>query len=806
MTLTLQQRHGRASDRVIRHKWAVRSTASVVALLAAFGTALAQSPPSSAGGTPLPTVPVVPPAAQPKQAPAPKQALPKATRQPPAKRLAAPAQPAPQPLPIVEARDPATALGTYNPALDLRSIELPPGTILTTAGPVQGYRALSAMSSTKTATPLEEIPQSIQVLPKSLLDDQRPIAIDEALRNVSSVQATNALQTPAYESTLIRGFAAEQWLDGMTVYYNAGWRDALTHIERIEVLKGPAAILYGGGAGAPVGGAINVISKLPTEKGFGEVGITVGSHSYARPYFDINQPLSANGTVLFRVTGEYLSANSFIDALESQNYSVNPTLVLTDKEATTLTIQGRFSRWSQQEYQGLPAIGTVAGPFRIDRDLFIGPSDLPKSFSEVQGVTMTLDHKFNPYVDASVKVRASKQEFAEYTQTIVGADSFQANMPFIGPSTWALSNVFLGQEQQELSVNPNLRFRFESGPMRHTIVLGGDYSRLTDQGLLTSDLLLGGAGIVDLQNPFFPFRYVKPEDSLFTTFQKPDNIYVTQGVYTQWQGSIYDRVHLLAGVRAANIQIDYVDPAAGADFQTDRTKILPRVGGVFDVLPGVSVYASYSEGLKANPYTFFVGAPEPEESTQKEAGIKLKLARSLTGTLAIFEIERSKVPVAVGGGFASAAIGEQRSRGFEADAVWQPTRNWKVLAQYAHVEAELTEATPTAAAGNGLVGVPEDSGRVWIHYSFDPGILKGWSIGAGLYAASSSFIDLLNNFKAPGYVTLDARVAYEDERFTAALNVKNLTNEEYWVPYSYFGGRVAPGTDRAVYGTFAVKY
>ncbi|MGE0700024.1 MAG: TonB-dependent siderophore receptor [Hyphomicrobiaceae bacterium] len=683
---------------------------------------------------------------------------------------------------------------------------MPPGTTLTTAGPVQGYRALSAMSSTKTATPIEQIPQSIQVVPKSLIEDQRPVSVDEALRNVSSVQATNALQTPAYESTLIRGFPAEQWLDGMPVYYNAGWRDALAHIERIEVLKGPSAILYGGGAGAPVGGAINVISKLPTDRAFGELGATFGSHNYFRPYFDINQPLSANGTALFRITGEFLSANSFIDTIESRNYAINPTLVLTDKERTTLTIQAHFSRWSQEEYQGLPAIGTVAGAFRIDRDLIIGPSSMPQSFSDVQGVTVTLDHKLNPYVDASMKVRASHQEFGELSQTIVGADGVQANAPFFGPSTWALSNVFLGQEQQELSVNPNVRFRFESGPIRNTILVGADYSRLTDRGLLTSDLLLGGVGLVDLQSPAFPFPYARPEDSLFTTFQKPSNRYVTQGAYSQWQASAFDRFHLLAGVRVSNIEIDYIDPAGGADFHTDKTKVLPRVGGVIDVLPGVSVYASYSEGLKANPFTFFVGQPEPEESKQKEAGIKLKLANSLSGTLAIFEIERSKVPVAVPGGFGSAAIGEQKSQGFEADVVWQPTRNWRLLAQYAHVDAELTRATPTAAAGNTLAAVPEDSGRVWVNYSFDPGILKGWSVGAGLYAASSSFVDLPNLYKTPGYLTVDARVAYESDRFTAALNVKNLTDETYWVPYSYFGGRVAPGPDRAVYGTLAIKY
>lgn len=703
------------------------------------------------------------------------------------------------------ASNPATALGSYNPALDLRGLQLPPGTVLTTAGPVQGYRALSTMSATKTATPIEQIPQSIGIVPRSVLNDQGALTVADAVRNVSGVQPTNVLQTPAYDSTLIRGFPAEQWLDGMTVYYNVGARDSLVNTERLEVLKGPAAVLYGGGAGAPVGGAINVISKLPTNQASGEVGITVGSHKLWQPYFDINQPLDKSGKALFRITGEYKSSESFIDDLENKTYAINPTLVLTNKDDTTLTIQGRFNRWSGKEYQGLPAIGTVAGNFRIDRDLFIGPSNVPNSFSSVNSVTVTLDHKFNAYVDGSVKVRASKQEFAESAQSIVGTDSFQANVPFAG-STWGLTNVYLSQEQNEVSINPNLRIRFGAGPSQNTVLIGADHTRLTDKGILTSDFFLGGAGTVDLTHPAFPTPYARPVDSLFTTFQRPDNVYTIQGAYAQMQSTLFDRVHLLGGLRLAHIEIDYVDPVAGADLHTDTSKVLPRIGGVVDVLPGLSVFASYSEGLKANPFTIFVGQPEPEESKQKEVGFKFKFASQLSGTLAVFDLERSKVPIAVGGGFASAPIGEQRSRGVEADVVWQPGGNVKVLANYAYVDAELTRATSTAAAGNGLIGVPQHSGRVWVNYGLDDWLPKGWSVGAGIYAASSSFVDLPNRYKTAGYYTVDGKVAYETDKYTAALYVTNLTGEEYFVPYNYFGGRVAPGPDRTFYSTFAVKY
>ena len=716
------------------------------------------------------------------------------------------------PTPEPEPADPATALGTFNPALDTGDLQLPPGTTITTAGPVDGYRALTAMSSTRTATPIEQIPQSIQVVPRSVLEDQNSLTVDEALRNVSGVQATNSLQTPAFELARIRGFAAEQWLDGLTVYYNAGNRDALANVERIEVLKGPAAILYGGGAGAPVGGAINVISKLPTDVAGGEFGFTFGSFGFLQPTFDINQPLTSNGTVLFRITGEYTSAESFIDVLETERYAINPTLTLTDKTDTTLTIQGRFNRWEQQEYQGLPATGTVFGAPFIDRELFIGPADVPDSYSEVQGVTVTLDHRFNDFVSANVKSRWSRSEFAELAQSIGGAPlgffgpNFQANAPLVPPSTWALTNIFLAQTVEEFTINPTVTAKFEAGPTKNTLLFGGDYSRLTDDGILTFDYLLDPTRTVDLANPSFPFPYIQPPDSPFTTLQRPENIYETQGLYTQIQSSFYDTVHLLAGVRLANVQIDYVDPAGLIDLETDKTKVLPRIGAVVDIVQGGSVYASYSEGLKANPFTFFAGPPEPEESQQSEVGFKFNTGTGLTGTLALFEIERSKVPVGVPGGFGSLPIGEQRSRGFEADVLWQPNSNWQVLANYAFVEAELVNTVFGAPPGTPLVGVPEHSGRFWVNYAFDPDMLKGWSVGAGIYAASGAPVELGQPYETDSFFTIDAKIGYESEHYVAAINVKNLTGEEYFVPYNYFNGRVAPGEDRAVYGTLKYRY
>lgn len=704
-------------------------------------------------------------------------------------------------LAVAQAQAPAT------PEITITDTRLPgPPVEQTTAGPVQGYRALTATSATRTPTPLEQIPQSIQVITRPLINDQNNQTVTEALRNVSGVQGTNPLQTPAYNSTYIRGFAAENWVDGLTTYYNPGNRDALINAERIEVLKGPSAILYGGGVGSPVGGVVNLVSKLPTETAFYSGGIVLGSDSYYQPYFDVNQPLSSDGQVLFRMTGAYTGAKSFIDVLDTQAWSLYPTLLLTNRSDTRLVVQGQFSDWKQQEYQGLPATGTLTGGFRIANSLFPGPTDIPKSYSRLNSGTLLLDHKFDPTWSGSVQARYSQTDFAEYAQNYVGTD-FAANAPSVPPSSWNLLNLDLTQQQTEFTIAANALAQFDYGETRNKAVIGVDYSRVTDKGVMLADFndlfLLPTVDLASSTPGFQP--YVPPANIAANTVSDGDNTYTTTGLYVQLQTAVWDRLYLLAGLRLANLKIDSVSPAFGVTNTTDTTKLLPRIGVAYEMTPGVSLFAGYSQGMKGNPFVFYAGTPEPEESTQVEAGVKFNTAFGLSGSAALFQIDRTGVPVSMG--LLSVPEGEQRSRGFDMDLLWQPDRQWQVLANYAHIDATLVNAVPgVAPAGSQLNIVPPNSGRLWVNYRFEGEALAGWRVGAGVYAASGAYVDLANTFKTSGYYTADATVGYDSKQFSASLTVRNLTGQDYYVPYVYYGGRVAPGNDRTVMANLAFKF
>ncbi|WP_296072271.1 TonB-dependent siderophore receptor [uncultured Agrobacterium sp.] len=673
--------------------------------------------------------------------------------------------------------------------------------ISTTAGDVDGYRALTATSSTLTDTPLREVPQSIQVLPRSVIDDQGITSIGEALKNVSGAVGQSALQTPVYNSNYIRGFPAEIYIDGMTTYLQSGDPNSFADVERIEVLKGPSAILYGGGVGAPLGGVINVVSKLPTAERFAEIGGTIGSEGYYAPYFDINQPLTSEGTVLFRGTGTYVKSGSEVDVIDTDRYSFNPTLTLTNNEDTTLTLQGRVSRWEQQEYQGLPAVGTVTGPFRLNRDLFIGNPDVPDSFSETKSITATLDHEFDDTWSSSTKLRYGTSSYNQLSQIIV------SNAPDAGGSSWNLYNQAVEEDREEFAISSHVLGEFSSGMFDNKVLFGADFSRMSERAIMYMDMM--PAAVIDLMTPRGWPDYERPTG---VAMSNGDNVYQTYGAFAQLQSTYADRLHLLAGLRLSRLEIDQQSITYGRTDTTEKTKLLPRVGAVFDVTDQISVFADYNEGMKGNPFYFYSGAAVPETSKQYEAGIKFDFENGVSGSAAVFQIERSNVPVTDPSDpmmLTSLAIGEQRSRGFDAEVTWQPDEHWKIMANYAYVDAKLTEDIPGGApAGNMINAIPRHSGGLWVDYSFgDDGALKGWSAGAGIHAASGAPLALDNVYKTEGYVTADAALRYKNENgFAANLVVKNLTDEEYFMPYAYLVGGVAAAPGRSVFLTVSQRF
>lgn len=668
----------------------------------------------------------------------------------------------------------------------------------TTAGVTRGYESITADSTTKTRTPLKQIPRSVQVINSEVMDDQKVQSISEALHNSSGVVTNNPLTTPGWDSTLVRGFAAEQLQDGSSLINNMGDRESTINIERIEVLKGPNAILYGGNQGTPVGGSINLISKMPETTPFTQLGTTIGSNNLVKPSFDVNQPV--NESVLVRVTGEYTKSESQNDVIERNNYNVNPTVKLKIKDDTTVILQGKVSRWEGQDYQGLPAVGTIAGDFKIDRNLFIGDKNVPDSTSSLDSLAVNVEHKFNDIWSVNTKAYAANSEFDERIQLNL------ANEPMMD-STFMLLNTRMYQEQQSRSLNADLKGEFSTNTK---LIFGTEVSTLDDKsfmdnmGMMVGNMPpLNSLNYVDLINPIYSNPYVDANTDIWGGEVKNR----TYGIYTQIQQTLFDKLHVLAGTKLAKVTVDFEDNYGAS--KTEKTKLLLQGGVAYDVNDNITLFTSYSEGIKGVGWSNYVATPKPIESQQEEAGVKFAVNSQLSGSVAAFKINKKNTNVAdpATGGLTSIPNGEEESRGEELDLLWQPASNFSILSNYTHVDATYTKNVSSSVLdGNKLAGVPEHSGRVWANYKFSNPTLKGFSTGLGVYAQSATMLDGENKYEVPAFHTYDAKIAYTNKSYETSLVVKNLTDRDYYERLDYFGGRVTSGMERTYLVNFTYKF
>mgnify|MGYP000314735211 CR=1 FL=1 len=663
----------------------------------------------------------------------------------------------------------------------------------------KSYNHSHTNSSTRTSTAIKEIPQSIQLITRALIDDQGSLTVSESLKNISGVSVGQAALTPSFDFTQIRGFRAEQLLDGFTQYYNAGDRESLVNVERIEVLKGSNALLYGGGSGAPPGGLVNIVSKKPEQETIVKAGVKYGSYQYYQPYIDINQPLSEH--ILFRVTGEYTDAGSYLDVIETERYNVNPALTITDNKGTQLTVQGKISSWEQVDYQGLPAHGSVTGDFNIKPESYIGPSDIEPSQAKFYGVWGSFEHELDESWHLSLKARYSESKFDQKIQTLFGADGIKADQPYLTPSTWALFNTELYQEQQELSFVANVIANFKVGPTENTILLGADYSEFKDEGFIES----ASAETVDLGKISFNSPYSKPGAGI-------NNIFVvnkTYGGYVQLQTALYDRLHILTGLRIGSVDIAYNNESFGfeAVSQTSKTMFLPRIGASYDLTNNISSFISYSEGMRGQPFVNFVATPSPELSQHIEAGIKFDFLNAFNGQVAVYQINRSHVAIrdntdAKG---RSETTGEQRSQGVEVDLTWQ-LENIDLLTSYAYTDARYIKHQTESSNGKPLPHIPNHSGKIWANYRFGQAVLSGFSLGAGVYFQSGVYLEVPGYNKSDGLFSVDAALNYEADSFKISAAFKNITNEKNYQSLNYFGGRFVPTQPFSAYLNLSIQY
>ncbi|MCL6753279.1 TonB-dependent siderophore receptor [Nostoc sp. CCCryo 231-06] len=678
---------------------------------------------------------------------------------------------------------------------DRRPIEL-----VVTGEQDEGYRVPNTSVGTRTDTPLRDIPQSIQVIPQQVLREQNVTTFNEALRNVPGVAPFFSPQNRA-AGYIVRGFVDFNFASNLTLrngLREAGILSAETppDLERIEVLKGPASVLYGA---VNPGGTINLVTKQPLRDPFYAIDATIGNYDLYRGAIDLSGPLNNSKTVLYRLTTSYLERGSFIDFIKRDQFTIAPVVSVAIGERTNLTLEGGYTDTNESNYLGVPAVGTVVpNPNgRIPRNRFIGDPDFVLTTQRGR-VGYRLEHQFSDNWSLQNAFQARLLDLF-----YVGGN-FQGNS--LDPDNRTLNGVFIDfKDRQEIyDLNVNLIGKFSTGSIQHQIAVGVDLGRY---GESYSTSLAPGS--FDLFNPV----YRKSAAESFNLVGTGSSLTDTLGIYIQDQVTLAPNLKFLLGGRfdlfKQTGQDFLVDTRTDTRISESGNAFSPRVGIVYQPIEPISLYASYSRSLTPAIGRSFEGDVfQPERGTQYEIGVKTDLNDRFSTTLALYDLTRSNVTTAdnrpgVPPGF-SIQAGEQRSRGVELSVQGEILPGWNIIAGYAYTDARVTQDN-TFTVGNRLANVPENSLNFWTSYELQEGHLQGLGFGLGLFYVGGRQVDLENSLELPSYLRTDAAIFYRRERFRAALNFRNLFNVDYFES-AFNILRVNPGEPFTVQGTISWQF
>lgn len=637
-------------------------------------------------------------------------------------------------------------------------------------GRAEGYVAPASTTGTKSDIPLIETPQSISVITRERMDDQKVQTVDDALRYSAGVVPQHFGFDHRIDAAKIRGFEVRAtggfYLDGMrlpAINFNV-WHTEPYSLERVEVLRGPASVLYG--QNRP-GGLVNEISKRPPLAALREVELSLGSFDRRQLAADLGGPLDSEGKWLYRLTALGRDSGTQVDFVRDDRRLLAPALTWRPSSDTTLTLLATV----QEDRLGssfafLPAQGTLlSNPNgRIPRNRFTGEPAFEQVDFAQQSVGYVLEHRLNGVWTVRHNLRYGRQESDWKTVFPLGlaADSRTLNR---GAFT-------VDGTVDAFTVDNQAQAKFATGRLAHTLLFGVDYLRHKSDDRLG----FGAAPSLDAFSPVYGQPVATPPlflDALQTQTQA--------GIYVQ------DHIRLDKWVFSLGGRQDRTKSATRnrlADTETRQAddEFTYRAGVVYLSDRGIAPYASYTESFEPLGGTDFAGNPfKPSRGKQYEAGVKYQPPGSgAFATLSVFELTlENALTRDPANAFFSVQTGEQRSRGIELEAVADLSRSLKLFASYTYTDTEVTRSNDVDL-GKAFPAVPRHMASLWADYTLRAGALAGLGLGAGLRYAARSAADPANSADNPSYTLVDAALRYDlDRHWRVALNAANLTDRQY---------------------------
>ncbi|WP_240325587.1 TonB-dependent receptor [Sphingomonas mesophila] len=646
------------------------------------------------------------------------------------------------------------------------------------------YGAAKIVSATKTATAVQDIPQALTIVTKAQIDDQQLRSISELLTFVPG--ASPATGESNRDQMTLRGnnSTADFFVDGLRddVQY---FRD-FYNVARVEVLKGPNAMIFGRGGG---GGIVNRVAK---RTGFDTArALDLGGDSFGgfRGTLDIDQPLG--GALGLRVNALYEKGDSFRRDVELTRYGVNPTLGIALGDESRLDLSYEYFRDRRTTDRGVPSVTDPAGidtPLTgHDRDFF-GDADDSFARAGVHRLSAALEHRLTDSL--SLRHRTVYGDYDKFYQNIYPTNLDEA-----------AGEVVLGaynstNDRRSLISQTDLVWEGRLGGIDQTLLAGVELGHQSSRNRRLSGSF-AGSNRVSLADPSVDkvVTYAAaPSDANNRTLATVAALYVQNQLRpTEW-------LEIVAGLRLDRFTLEVDDlRASGGEYERTDTLLSPRLGLVVKPFDNLSLYASYSRSFLPQSGDQFGGldvtseALKPERFDNLELGAKWQPIDGLLATAAIYRLDRTNTRATDPANPAKTVLsGAQRSTGIEFGLERSITHRWQVSAGYAWQKAEISETTTAAPEGREVPLVPRHSASLWSKYR----LTDSFALGLGAVARSKSFASLSNQVKLPGYARLDAAAYYKLRRgVTAQLNVENLLGADYF-PAAHNDNNIAPGPPR----------
>ena len=656
------------------------------------------------------------------------------------------------------------------------------------------YYVLDGSTATRTDIPLRDIPQSVQIIPQQVIEDQQAATLKKVVTNSSGVIFSGNNDGRGIDIA-IRGFNRTAILrDGFRVYNRAAQGlPEVANLERVEIVKGPSSVVFGE---SEPGGLINLVSKQPLSEPLYDLQLQLGNRNFVRFPIDLSGPLTEDADLKYRLNTLYRYEESFRDFDNGfERFFAAPTLAWQIAENTDLSFNFEYTKDTEPIDFGTVIINGKPADIPPER-ITNNPDD--KGEREFINTGYTFEHRFNKNWKISNAFRYVSNTFNSGSEDGTVAVPFLIKddivpippnfLPILAPQpTGTLIRAFVDQEREEdsFTLYTNVEGDFATGKVKHNILLGIDLNH-TESKLSTRFDPTNPVNLAPL-NIFAPNYDAVPSPDVedINFFNNDDVSNDRLGIYLQDKIDLADNLILLAGLRYDTFDQTIKNNLTNTEDSQDSDAVTPRIGIVYQPMEAISLYANYSESYNPKPFLYNRSLDgsflQPEEGEGYEVGIKAEIIPNrLAATLAYFNITKENVATIDRNiPFVAIVIGEQQNQGIELDLTGEIQPGWNIIASYAYIDSEVTRDSNPAIVGSRFPNIPENSASLWTTYEIQTGDLRGLGLGIGFNYVGERKGGLPNSFEVDSYFLTNAALFYNRQNWQLRLNFDNLFDVDY---------------------------